>query len=210
MGNTNRNSVYDINVKKPKGSKLTAIRLMPSVYNGSGKSYSIVECRCECGVVKSYIVDAVIRGGTVCCGCERKGKPNFKIRSKYPVHLRKVYQSIIDRCYNKKDASYSYYGGRGVRVCDEWRKSKKVFCEWALANGWEKGLQIDKDIKGGKLYSPETCIIVTSLVNNNNARGNKKMMFDGDSLTLAEIARRIKWNDKKLYAYVSRHGKLPF
>lgn len=185
------------------------MRLMPTIFNSKGKSYTTVECRCECGKIIVCIVSAVVRGGTVTCGCSRK-KPNFKLRSIYPMHLRKVWQAIIDRCYNKNDQNYHRYGGRGVRVCKEWRRSKEAFCEWALANGWVKGLQVDKDIKGGKLYGPKTCLIVTSLVNNNNRRGNKKMMFGGERVTIAEIARRTGYNCKSLYDYVSRYKRLPF
>lgn len=209
MGLRIRNSVEDINRKKPASSKLTAIRLASPCYGVSGKFYARVRCRCSCGKAVVAIVDSVIRGGTKSCGCSRR-KPNIALRSKYPLHLRKVYQGILDRCYNKKHRSYPTYGGRGVTVCEEWRKEMSAFCEWALANGWEKGLQIDKDIKGGKLYGPETCVIATSQLNNNNRRSNRRMLFEGEEITLAEISRRTGYNNKSLYDYVSRHKRLPF
>jgi len=203
-----KNSINDINVKKPSDSKLTAIRLAGTIYNENGKSYSTVECLCHCGNKTTVIVDAVIRGGTKSCGCIRKGKPNYKRRSPYPLHLRKVWQAIIDRCYNPNDTGYKIYGGRGVEVCDEWRNDMKSFCEWALKNGWKKGLQIDKDkIGDGLLYSPETCCILTRTENCNNRRDNKKYLFDGEMITIPEISRRTGLKEKRLYWEVYYHKK---
>lgn len=202
----NKNSVEDINRKKPPESKLKAVRLMPTIYNDNGKSYTTVSCACECGKVKTYIVSAVLRGGTISCGCSKIG-PKPSRRSKYPLHLRKVYQAIIDRCYNVKDISFPTYGKRGVKVCKEWRNDLSLFCEWALANGWEKGLQVDKDIKGnGMLYSPETCSIVTARKNSNNRRDNKKYPYKGEMLTIPEISRRVGKVDSHVLSNWKTYG----
>jgi hypothetical protein len=55
----------------------------------------------------------------------------------------------------------------GVTICQEWLDNPISFIEWALQNGWQKGLEIDKDLKsmGLKIYSPDTCSIITKLEN---------------------------------------------
>lgn len=89
-------------------------------------------------------------------------------------HLRlyKVWKGIARRCYNKNDSRYHDYGGRGIWMCDEW-KNPLVFVEWALANGWKDGLEIDRIDNNGN-YSPSNCHFVTSIVNMNNRRQYKK------------------------------------
>ncbi len=86
------------------------------------------------------------------------------------------------RCYNTNSRGYKWYGAKGVYVCDEWKHSAKTFIEWALANGWKKGFQIDKDILSLQLgvlpfYSPDTCMFIskTANVGERNTRTSSKL-----------------------------------
>lgn len=42
--------------------------------------------------------------------------------------LRGTWRHMKYRCYNRDAAEYRHYGGRGIRVCDEWRRSFDAFC----------------------------------------------------------------------------------
>lgn len=74
---------------------------------------------------------------------------------------------MVRRCHNPRDARYRWYGGNGVTVCSEWRDDPAAFINWCLANGWAPGMEIDKDtrVQGNKVYSPQTCALVTHRVN---------------------------------------------
>ena len=99
---------------------------------------------------------------------------------------------MMRRCYNPNYSHYKYYGGRGVSVCEEWKNSYQSFLDWSLENGWQKGLQLDKDIKGnGKLYSPLTCMWVDRILNCNNQTRNIKHDFEGERLTAWQISRKV-------------------
>ena len=65
--------------------------------------------------------------------------------------LLKAIRGIIFRCYNKNAHNYYLYGEKGVTVCKEWVDDEIAFVNWSKANGWKKGLQIDKDILSRKL-----------------------------------------------------------
>ncbi len=71
------------------------------------------------------------------------------------------------RCYNQKFKQYKDYGGRGIRVCDEWLKSFKNFYDWAMANGFREDLQIDRIDNDGN-YEPSNCRWVSAKENANN------------------------------------------
>lgn len=75
-------------------------------------------------------------------------------------HTRKRLYSILsgmkERCYNKEDKNYKFYGGKGISICEEWLNDKDVFVEWALLNGYVQGLTIDR-IDENKNYCPENC-----------------------------------------------------
>lgn len=72
------------------------------------------------------------------------------------IRLRRIYDGIKYRCYNRKHVEYSRYGGRGITICDEWRDNFLNFYEWAIANGYADNLSIDR-IDNEKGYSPGNC-----------------------------------------------------
>ena len=85
---------------------------------------------------------------------------------KHPIY--KLWNNIMTRCYNENYYRYSDYGGRGIKVCQEWRNTE-VFINWAINNGWESNLQIDRK-DNNKDYCPDNCRFVTNSVNMLNQR----------------------------------------
>ena len=103
---------------------------------------------------------------------------------------RKLYQcqkDMIGRCHNPKSAPWHNYGGRGISVCDEWRASYPVFKEWALANGYQSGLELDRANNDGD-YCPENCRWVSHKVNSRNTRKVKPYLAFGERKILPEWA----------------------
>lgn len=117
-----------------------------------------VVCKCDCGVIKDVLWQNFKRGRYQSCGCKRiTPKPESRKSPIYGVYLK-----IKSRCYDQKEKAYKNYGGRGVKMCDEWLKDYENFYNWCIQNGWHKGLQVDKDkIGNGLLYSPDTCCLIT-------------------------------------------------
>jgi hypothetical protein len=100
------------------------------------------------------------------------------------THSCNLWYGIMDRCYNEKSANYHNYGGRGIKVCDEWL-DMNVFREWVYANGIAKGLQIDR-IDSNKGYSPDNCRFITCMDNQRNRRNNVLLTAFGETKCLAE------------------------
>ena len=148
--------------------------------------------KCDCGNVKSIIQDNVKRGATISCGCYLKiNRINGNCHRTYGYsHTRidHIYKSMIDRCDNPKNSGYHKYGGRGIRVCEEWKANKLAFFEWAFANGYAENLTIDRK-DNSKGYSPENCRWITYQEQNNNRRSNRYEMIDGETHTVAEWSR---------------------
>lgn len=139
----------------------------PKVY-GSGRSVRQVEVICDCGVVKAMTASNLSRGTARSCGClisENLIKRNHRHGlSRDPVYW--LHQSMVSRCDDVKPKNARSYMDKGITVCSEWR-DVSVFAEWAYANGYKKGLQIDRT-NNAKGYSPDNCRFVTPRVNAQN------------------------------------------
>lgn len=92
--------------------------------------------------------------------------------SKHPAY--RVWKGMIGRCCRPTHSDFSYYGGRGIVVCDEWRASSRAFVAWAIKAGWQPGLQIDRRDNDGP-YSPGNCRFVTRRDNMNNRRSTVRL-----------------------------------
>ena len=82
--------------------------------------------------------------------------------------LYRVWGSMRERCNNPKQCRYSSYGGRGIKVCAEWKDFAK-FREWALSAGYAPGLQVDRK-DNDKGYNAENCRIATRHEQQQNRR----------------------------------------
>ena len=78
--------------------------------------------------------------------------------------LNSVYTKMIRRCHNPKALDYRFYGGKGIRVCDEWLKDPQNFISWAATAGYKEDLTIDR-IDPTKNYCPENCRWIDSSTN---------------------------------------------
>jgi len=87
--------------------------------------------------------------------------------SKHPLYS--VLRSMKSRCYNKNVKNFKNYGGRGITLCEEWRRDARFFIRWGEKNGYRKGLQIDRINNDGN-YEPDNCRFVTPRENLLNRR----------------------------------------
>lgn len=88
-----------------------------------------------------------------------------------PMNYRifSVWTFMLERCYNPKHDAYKYYGAKGVTVCDDWREDFMTFHDWALANGYQDDLTLDRIDPCGN-YCPDNCRWTTWDVQAKNKR----------------------------------------
>lgn len=110
-------------------------------------------CYCECGKETIVIGSNLTKGNTVSCGCSRGRHKNSGMTHTRIYH---IWYNMKHRCYNPKNRNYKNYGGRGIKVCEEWLNDFQAFYDWAMSNGYSDNLTIDRiDVNGN--YCPENC-----------------------------------------------------
>lgn len=149
-------------------------------FAGSDGRYGYWKCRCLlCGSVTTVRTGCLKSGKTKSCGCLND------IRRHEPVshghaheRLYWVWNGMKGRCGNQNHSEYSRYGGRGIRVCDEWANDYMAFRTWAYSHGYDENAPqgactIDRiDVNGN--YEPSNCRLVDMKVQSNNRRNSRR------------------------------------
>lgn len=187
------------NCLKLDGKKFGRLKVIKYIFKK--KNYHYWECRCDCGKIVNVKGSLLNTGNTKSCGCLRTDN----IRKAILKHgmrdnsFYKIWCSMRYRCYNKNQKGYKNWGGRGIKVCDNWLGE----------NGF---LNFKKDMYDGYLdhinkygkrntcldrrdndsnYSKNNCRWVDRFEQNSNTRRNKYIIFNGEELTMSGWARKL-------------------
>jgi len=93
-----------------------------------------------------------------------------------------------NRCYLESNIAYKNYGGRGIKVCDEWLDSFISFYNWAINNGYRNDLTIDR-INNNENYYPKNCKWSTYVEQSNNRRDTVYIELDGETKNISEWSK---------------------
>ena len=151
------------------------------------------ECICECGAVVKVTTGHLRNGHTKSCGCYMREQSTIS-NTKHSGKGKRVYNIWCDikkRCNNPNSWAFQHYGGRGIRVCEQWQNDFQAFHDWAMANGYEDHLTIDRIDNDGN-YEPGNCRWVTQEIQNDNTRRTHYITVNGETLNIKGWAKRLK------------------
>lgn len=136
---------------------------------------------------------------------DRRGENNPCFRHGWrKSKLYPVWNGMKQRCTNTNSKRYKDYGGRGITVCEEW-KEFKGFLTWALENGYEDGLTLDR-IDNSKGYEPSNCRWITMQEQQHNRTNNVYMTCNGETKMLIDWAREKGIDQRLIHARIYRLG----
>ena len=158
-----------------------------------GKRRWWIAARCVCGTEKTVLCQNLLKGGSQSCGCRHRevAAQQKRTHGQSRTHLYRLWQTIVTRCYYAKHKKFHCYGGRGIKVCAEWREDFEAFRGWALANGYRHGLEIDRRNNDGD-YCPENCRFITHARQQRNKRTNRTLEAFGESKCLMDWVEDLR------------------
>ena len=173
-----------------KFGKLRVIKYSHSKYNKKTQNYKYYYvCKCDCGstVIKQSTYLKYRKDQS--CGCNRLNKIrlfNKKNKVKHGMRNTRIYriwQAMKGRCKYPGVHGYENYGGRGIKVCEEWATSFENFLSWSYSHGYDNTLSIDRiDVNGN--YEPNNCRWVNNETQCNNKRNTKYITYKGKTQSL--------------------------
>ena len=179
-----------------KFGKLLVIKRM-----GTGNDGHIFwECVCDCGNTKTKVVSgtSLVQGKTRSCGCLYVGHPTHHCRN---TATYAAWTNIQQRCENPNDASFKFYGARGITVCDRWKEGFQNFLDDMGMKPGGGEISIER-IDNSKGYSPENCRWATHKEQMNNTRMNHYITFNNETLTM------MQWSEKTNIPYDTLRNRI--
>lgn len=181
-----------------KFGMLTVLSQADDYITKDGKHRTKWHCQCECGNCVDVIGDNLKKGNTQSCGCTRA--ESLRKHGGRRTRLYTIWSNMKTRCYDVGNRTYQEYGARGISICDEWKNDFAAFRDWALENGYDDQLTIDRIDNGGN-YCPENCRWADAKTQANNRRSSKYVTVDGATRSLAE------WSDEIGYSRSIFHAR---
>lgn len=180
----------------------TIVELMP---NKDADGHALYKGTCnECGLKRIARYGDLKRtskcthvgvGGVVLCD-----KTNWK-----NSRIKSIFYGMKQRCYNDKTKSYRWYGGRGIKICDEWLNNPKDFEEWALNNGYNNTLTIDR-IDENEDYCPGNCRWADSENNSKYKSTTSLIDVNGEKHTGRDWAQILGIGINTINKYIRKYG----
>ena len=167
------------------GMKFTYLTVLEKDLSKKNGTYWI--CMCDCGNIKSVRSDHLRKNLVKSCGCynSKVSSENHSTHHNTRTRLYTIWSSMKGRCNNPNNDAYPNYGGRGIKVCDEWNDSYESFKNWADSSGYTEELTIDRIDNDGN-YCPENCKWSTYSEQANNRRSSNVIYIGLSKGTLSQ------------------------
>lgn len=169
-----------------KFGRLLALSLIERASNGTDHKWQF---QCDCGRLHTTSIKSVRGGHTSSCGCIHSEVLSERNRTHGKSHLReyKVWKDMRARCGNRRNKEYPNYGGRGIEVCDRWKKFENFLADMGVAPA---GTTIDRrDVNGH--YNSANCWWAPADDQANNKRTTRRITLGGETKSLAQWCRHF-------------------
>lgn len=163
-------------------------------------------CLCDCGNIV-LVANRMLRNGrSKSCGCFQKDtliarnlKHGFSRRGrKHPLY--EMWFAMLSRCRRKSHSDYYLYGGRGIQVCERWKKFENFVSDVGERPVGKTLHRIDGDSN----YEPSNCVWADAKTQARNTRRNKFISVFGHMATVAEHCETFSISQRVVHQRLKR------
>ena len=191
-GCQNRRGHYKIkdDLKGRRFGRLEVVAYLPALKPGGRR---LLHCKCDCGGEIKVLRTRLIEGHTQSCGCLRTERATAALVGRNTTHSSSYsteynsWQSAKQRCTNPRSHKYAEYGGRGIRMCDEWLSDFAAFLQH-MGRKPNPRWSIDRIDTDGH-YEPGNCRWASTKTQINNRRATIRVVWEGLVMPLSEACR---------------------
>ncbi len=167
-------------------------------------------CVCDCGEERKVLGVNLRSGRSTSCRCNQR-KVAAQLQYKHGEGKRgeqsseyRVWMGMISRCENPNEACYPRYGGRGIRICPEWRSSYVVFLRDVGRRPTPQHTLERIDNAGN--YEPKNVRWATKSEQARNRRSTRLVTYKGKKMSLIEAAEQAGVPYKRLWESMGKYG----
>lgn len=196
-----------IDITGKRFGKLTAIRLDHIEKTPTGTVHYWLY-RCDCGNEKVIRKGEVSQGGSQSCGCylRESVKERSTKHGKFNTRLYRTMHDMKQRCLNPNNKHYKHYGGRGIKIYDLWLEDFDAFYDWAINNGYNDNLTIERiDVNGN--YEPNNCKWITINDQLKNTRRSRLVTVNNETHCLMEWSKILNISYRVLAYHFRKDNK---
>ena len=185
------------------GSRIGSLTIT-DIYSDNGRR---VRAQCDCGMITRPRYNDVRSGAVQSCGCVRRSYSPRTANGQCATPIYKMWRNMLDRCARRLD-----YRAKGITVWEYWQNDFDVFRSWALENGFEEGLTLDRR-DNAQGYRPSNCRFVTHAIQKQNRDvvtidlatvDAIRVAYYYDDVTTRELAKRTGSTINKVWNALNR------
>lgn len=188
------------------GMQFSFLKVIERDFSRDKYVYWLCECT-RCGKMTSVRSCNLVTGQVMSCGCYGRSR---ELRIRHGDSRTSLYErwcAIKNRCKNESCIEYKNYGGRGIKMCEEWSTSYETFKDWAISHGYREDLTIDRiDVNGD--YCPENCRWITMKEQLRNTTKTMRITYNGKTM-LADEWEKVCGIKQSTIRDRIRHGWTP-
>lgn len=179
----------------------------------NGTLHRSIECRCDCGVVKTITAASARNGHSQSCGCLKLERSANRGRwggastdpNRAPIYG--AWKHAVNRCTKPGHPEFENYGGRGIRVCAEWLSDFSAF-EAHIGRRPSAKHSLDR-VDNNSNYEPGNVRWALPRTQSQNKRNAHLVSIGGETLPLVEVAAKYGIPYNTLRNRIVRSGRAP-
>jgi hypothetical protein len=170
------------------------------VLSRQGKNW---KCLCDCGNEKNIYGNSLTKGATISCGCffKEQAVSRMTTHGKCYTSEYRIWRDMIGRCVNQKNKRFKDYGGRGISVCERWRKFENFSAD--MGQRPSSAHSIDRINNDGN-YERSNCRWATTSQQAFNRRNNRVIIIDNQKIVFTEACRKFNLHRNTVHARLLR------